>query len=160
MADAEDLSAIRKAVITAFAQTLMRVCRHFGYDYDDVSYSERELRLALEEAEIDVQALLNRRSRENGVSEGKLAGVYAYRLSRFKIVHFGTKYHDDKYSYAVQDISSILTVERIILKAHIGTDRLKELAYQMARRHANQETLGLCFDVIKDAYKAGLFQKG
>jgi len=160
MADAEDLPAIRRAIIGTFAQTLMRVCRHFGFGYDGVSYSERELRLALEEAEIDIQALLTRRSREAGVSQGKLAGVYAYRLSRFKIVHFDASYHDDKFAYVVQDIAAILTVEKHILKARIGTDRLKELAYQMARRHANQETLGLCFDVIDDAFRAGLLKRG
>jgi len=28
----------------------------------------------------------------------------------------------------------------------------KEILYTIARRHTNQETLGLCFDVIKDKY--------
>ena len=144
---------IRKVISEAYLCSLMRVAQILGLE-NDLALSDRELKLALEEAEIDVRALLMRRSEEDGISEGKIAGVYAFRLSRFKIVHAVTMKalkHPDL--SMVQDIVALNVVKRRILKVKMGAERMRELAYQMARRHANQETLGLALDSIHQAAK-------
>lgn len=144
------LASIRRDIVASYTDSLARAARHFKVDIGHVDFSKRELRLALEEAEIDVEALLRRRSPKDGVSLGKIAGVYAYRLSRFDIVHLAEAGYELPTSFLIQHIVALNVVKRRILRIKIGTDRVMELAYQMARRHANQETLGLCFDVLAD----------
>ncbi|MBC7950525.1 MAG: hypothetical protein H7Z12_01720 [Rhodospirillaceae bacterium] len=145
------LANIRREITSNYTDSLARVVRHFRVDLAAVDFSKRELRLALEEAEIDVEALLRRRSPRNGVSLGKVAGVYAYRLSRFDIVHLAESAYEQPTSFLVQHVVALNLVKRRILRIKIGADRMLELGYQMSRRHANQETLGLCFDVLMDA---------
>lgn len=150
------LANIRREITSNYTDSLERVVRHFRVNPCDVNFSKRELRLALEEAEIDVQALLRRRSPRDGVSLGKVAGVYAYRLSRFDIVHLAEPAYELPTSFLIQHAVALNLVKRRILRIKIGSDRTLELAYQMSRRHANQETLGLCFDVLKDAIRTTL----
>lgn len=157
--EAADLRAIRASLSRGYIETITRVCRHFEVDLDEIWISRREFRLALEEAEIDVRALLMRRSPSHGVSEGKVAGMYAWRLSRFKIVHLAEHLAERSHLHIIQDLAALLVVKKCILRAQVGTERIKELAFQLSRRHANQETLGLCFDVLKDAYVAGLIDR-
>ena len=145
------LEIIRKEVTKNYTDSLARVARHFKVDLDAIDFSKRELRLALEEAEIDVEALLRRRSAKLGISAGKVAGVYAYRLSRFDIVHLAEAAYEQPTSHLIQHVVALNVVKHRILRIKIGADRVLELAYQMSRRHANQETLGVCFDVLVDA---------
>lgn len=149
------LANIRREITGNYTDSLARVGRHFAIDLGSISFSKRELRLALEEAEIDVEALLRRRSPSDGVSLGKVAGVYAYRLSRFDIVHLAEAAYEQPTSFLLQHVVALNVVKRRILRIKVGAERTLELAYQMSRRHANQETLGLCFDVLMDA-SAGL----
>lgn len=48
----------------------------------------------------------------------------------------------------LQDVAALLPVEHLILKTRDPDRMLLELASQMARRHANQETLGVVFDML------------
>ncbi|MBF0304988.1 MAG: hypothetical protein HQL41_04990 [Alphaproteobacteria bacterium] len=139
---------VRKIILANYVDSLSRVCRHFKVAIDEANYSECELRLALEEAEIDVEALIKRRSPEDGVSIGKVAGAYAYRLSRFQILHFSEAAYEMPTTFLIQNIVALNVVKARILRMKIGDGRTLELAYQMSRRHANQETLGFCFDVM------------
>jgi hypothetical protein len=146
------LVSVRKEITSNYTDSLARVARHFKVDLTCVEFSKRELRLALEEAEIDVEALLRRRSATHGVSLGKVAGVYAYRLSRFDIVHLAGDAYELPESHLIKHVVALNVVKARILRIKIGADRVLELAYQMSRRHANQETLGVCFDVLVDTH--------
>ncbi|MBF0375621.1 MAG: hypothetical protein HQL39_19700, partial [Alphaproteobacteria bacterium] len=97
-------------------------------------------------ADLDFKALWNRRSESRGISTGKIAGVIAYRLSRFKILHFKPDWLEQKDVFVVQDAAALFLVSSVILHRDIGKKRLLEVCYQMARRHANQETMGVIFD--------------
>lgn len=145
------LANIRREIVGNYTDSLAKVARYFTIDLATIDFSKRELRLALEEAEIDVEALLRRRSPTDGVSLGKIGGVYAYRLSRFDIVHLAEAAYEQSTSFLIQHVVALNVVKRRILRIKIGAERSLELAYQMSRRHANQETLGLCFDVLMDA---------
>lgn len=138
----------REAILDQYVTRLASACRVLRIPLFQVSYSEAELRRSLDETDIDLQAMFNRRSRTNGISLGKISGILAYRLSRFKIIHLAEVAQNHKAGYIIQDVAALMTVEAIVLRKRISPRILLELAYQMSRRHANQETLGVIFDTL------------
>src|SRR5687768_13864063 len=139
----------RQQILNGYVESLAKACRVLKVPLNEVDYSERELKLALDESDIDIKALFAdikalfaRRFRHNGISEGKIAGVLAYRLSRFKIVHLNNAGQNVSHIYMIQDLAAIFLVQSLFLRVPIAPRRIFELAYQMSRRHANQETLG------------------
>ena len=78
--------------------------------------SERELRLALDEADVDLTAMFNRRRPANGISAGKIAGIIAFRLSRFKIVHIDEDGQNRPLIYLIQDLAAIFAVQFVLLR--------------------------------------------
>ena len=138
----------RETILNEYVTRLLRACRILGVPKHSVSYSEPELRGALDEADVDLKAMFDRRSRADGISPGKVAGIVAYRLSRYKIVHIAEDAQAFKGTFLVQDVAALLLVEAHLLRVAYPPRMLLELAYQMARRHANQETLGVVFDML------------
>jgi len=129
--------------------------------------SQPELESAFREAESDLQFLMTRRGFKpeqilsEGLAEGKIAGILAFRLLRHRIVHVGTRDEviRDKRAGRIQELAvlrlvsgAILTVnfeEHPFMEQHGSRPRpwlLHELLYLIARRHFNQETLALIFD--------------
>lgn len=119
---------------------------------DDIDFSPVELNNAIHEIATDIVALYKRRTPRNGLSKGKIAGIFAYRLSRCRIVHivnFGSRLTD----FLLQDLIACMIAIEYVVKLPLKHTRMLEMAYQLSRRHANQETLGLCFDILVDQYK-------
>ena len=92
--------------------------------------------------------MFSRRRPVNGISAGKIAGIIAFRLSRFKIVHIDEDGQNQPLIYLIQDLAAIFAVQFLLLRTKIPELQVLEIAYQLSRRHANQETLGLVFDTI------------
>jgi hypothetical protein len=142
---------VRAVLLGRYIDTLAETARLLHLGAEDFGYSERELRGAFEEAELDVVALWKRRRPErNGLSVGKIAGVLAYRLSRFKIVYFSERAAERRNAFIVQDLTALTFVCEQILHRAPPNRSLCELAYQLSRRHANQETLALFFDLYAE----------
>lgn len=133
---------------------MINACRTVRLEFSLVSYSERELRLALDEADIDLTALFRRRQPADGLSPGKIAGIIAFRLGRFKIVHVAEQGQGHALIHLIQDLAAIYAVQSVLLRADIPGRKVLETAYQMSRRHANQETLGIVFDAIAPSMAA------
>jgi hypothetical protein len=134
-------------------------------DRSRVFISEKAYVEAFIEADYDAHFLKTRRGLTNGLSEGKLAGVLFFRLSRHRIIHLSqeiTEYEDYEHfqeKVIIRIIGSLLhidfndpwIVERI-KKERPGGMRHKfqnfynELLYLSCRRHYNQESLALFFD--------------
>ncbi|MBF0305701.1 MAG: hypothetical protein HQL41_08655 [Alphaproteobacteria bacterium] len=140
------LPRAREQIVGRYVEAVAKALKEFHFHISAAEISRRELGLAMDEADLDFKALLSRRSQSHGISEGKIAGVIAYRFSRFKILHFKPDALDQKHVYLIQDAAALFLVSSIILHRKIGGRRLLEICYQMARRHANQETMGVIFD--------------
>lgn len=146
---------VRQRILTEFVECLCQAANVFRLSLKHVDYSERELSLAVDEAEIDIRAMFARRSRTDGIAPGKIAGIVAFRLSRFKIVHFKEEGWDNSYMHLVQELAAVFLVKRLFVKRPIPEGSVIELSYQLSRRHANQETAGLFFDAFaSDATRA------
>jgi hypothetical protein len=125
-----------------------------------VNFDLHNLNLAIEEILQDLKFIKERRgsliaSNEKGqwlISEGKLAGVITYRLSRRQIAHSDYRCLQCN----IRCVSKLNTEFALrcgadfigIQFSKIGLLLQKELFYQLTTRHVNQETLGLIFDTI------------
>lgn len=113
-------------------------------------YSESELAAAFREADIDIVAIsLRRKPFRKGISISKIAGMIAYRLSRHKIVYLIDKAAEGQSAFLLQDLTALTFVCERVLYVKPPNSVLVELTYQIARRHANQETLAVCFDLFQ-----------
>lgn len=139
---------LRKRIFTEYVSFLFKACSVFGIPASCIEYSDRELALAVEEAEIDLQAMLARRSKTRGITPGKIAGVIAFRLSRFKILHFSEEGWTNSHYHLVQELAATLLVRKLLVHRPVPEISILELSYQLSRRHANQETAGLFFDAF------------
>jgi hypothetical protein len=133
-----------------------------------VSVSKAEFIAALRECETDLEFLQKRRRLQDGVSEGKVAGVLLFRLCQRRNVHLhlqGLK-EDPPEAHTLQERAAIHTVLQLLnldisqdhLSSSVGTHRSPnipakalqdletELLYLVKRRHCNQENLGIFFD--------------
>ncbi|MBF0375116.1 MAG: hypothetical protein HQL39_17075 [Alphaproteobacteria bacterium] len=127
--------------------------------------SEEAFADAFTEADFDAHFLKIRRGNQNGNSEGKMAGLLYFRLTRHRIIHLPPEIVDHShYKYfqekvIIKIVGSLMKVDfndPWILEKN-GTRRpggrkwqfqdiYSELQYLTCRRHYNQESLALFFD--------------
>ena len=135
-----------------------------------ISISKAEFIAALRECETDLEFLQTRRKLQNGVSEGKVAGVLLFRLCQRRIVHLQLHGLDEDppEAHTLQEKAAIHTVLQLLnlnisqdhLSSFMGTHRNPhitakalqdletELLYLVKRRHCNRENLGIFFDAV------------
>lgn len=120
---------------------------------------------AFVEADYDAYFIQTRRGLTNGLSEGKLAGVLFFRLSRHRIIHLSKEitenqdYEHFQEKVIIKIIGALLHIDfndpwiiERVKKSRPGGMRHKfqnfynELLYLTCRRHYNQESLALFFD--------------
>ncbi len=142
------LQESKREIAKAYPDMLERLAPDLGVAVDNIRYSTWELGTAIQEANVDIAALLARRQPTDGVSLGKIAGAITFRLARGRIVHFRDPANVPTTAFLIQDLAALVLSAERVLRAGVHEKDLLEVAYQTARRHANQETLGLCFDVI------------
>jgi hypothetical protein len=140
-----------------FSQAVEEIAAETELPEDAISLSEHELALALDEARKDLIVMTTRRMSVErdfaGLSIGKLAGILVFRLSRYRIVHVDSSLLDArdkrkvKIASKLQELAALRFASEIILKVH-PQNWHPELLYVLARRHINQEMLGVAFDVI------------
>ena len=104
----------------------------------------------------DIIFLMERRGRlieSLKPSFGKIAGIIAYRLAKFHIIHLQEGCASCIESCTVKKLNQVFALkcawEYIGIKYFsIHEDMRKELFYSFSYRHVNQETLGLIFDAV------------
>jgi hypothetical protein len=133
----------KRKIFSCYIECLKQACDVFRVDLFDLEYSEREL---------DIRAMFARRSVTHGIAPGKIAGIVAFRLSRFKIVHMKESGWGNANMHMVQELAALFLARRLFAYGKPCSEKgLLELAYQLSRRHANQETLGVFFDIFAEA---------
>lgn len=146
---------------------IVKIARDMARPADRVRVfvSEKAYVEAFGEADYDAHFLRTRRGLTNGLSEGKLAGVLFFRLSRHRIIHLSQEIteHEDYEHFQEKVIIKIIgallhidfndpwIIERIKKKRpggmrHDFQNFYNELLYLTCRRHYNQESLALFFD--------------
>lgn len=139
-------------LIAQYAEVVGTLAERIGLAKADVVISGKALSLALSEAKKDLDIMGLRRSPGNGISASKIAGIVAFRLSRFRPVHLAAEAAENETALKLNDLSALAVVMKSVLGKDLSTiassHASKELQYTMARRHMNQETLGLAFELL------------
>lgn len=117
-----------------------------------IAYSEKAVGDATNEAIRDFSIMAYRRMENNDVkpSRGKFAGILTFRFARANAVQSSNPdlLESSKFLRINQLIGIRLGLTYLTLHAtDIPAQHLNELLYSLTRRHVNQETLGLIFDI-------------
>jgi len=132
-------------------------------DIQPLVYIDRKaIRSAIVEAQTDIGFVLDRRKKligDNRPSQGKIAGIIFYRLTKTKIFHLcepclkcscdNCKMKMFNIYFPLKTALDYMNIEYRRLPVEIR----KEIIYSVIYRHTNQETLGLVFDVLLNSQK-------
>ena len=116
----------------------------------DIQISNTAFKDAIDDASKDLEFLRQRRL-PGGISFGKIAGVIVFRLGRARIIHLPKNLLDNTAGLNLNYFLAVTTGLKDVLAVNnddIPNTIMRELLYCIARRHVNQETLGLNFDLI------------
>lgn len=147
--DGHDRSKIYQS-FCLHAQQLISKSGAKDYSINDDAFAD-----AMIEIEHDLRIIAYRRITQasvTGIGKGKVAGIYAFRLSRAPIINFckggqGKNSERDKEIPASVSLLTALNSVDVYVDS-IKVDVLKEIIYNIRKRHVNQETLALVIDIL------------
>lgn len=119
---------------------------------EDVMVSDRALSLAFAEAAKDLEIMHIRRRPKSGISSAKIAGVITFRLSRFAPIQLAAKTAENDLALKLNALVPFALAMKAIMHKDITNFDSKvsrEIQYTLARRHTNQETLGLVYEILQ-----------
>ncbi len=117
-----------------------------------VSLSERAVGQALAEANKDIKAMQHRRQFKHGISASKIAGIVTFRLVRWTPVQLHAPQSEDENALKINFMAAFAFALKHILNVDLKnfpTKVTREFQYNIARRHTNQETLGLAYEMLE-----------
>lgn len=138
---------ILKELSDIYIDVVKDIARNKSLKSEQILISQKALSNALAEFAKDIEIMQKRRNKQD-FSPAKYAGVITFRLSRWNILHIDNDEKDFSiYPYLVA-ISVAFKYFLHIDIAKVDKEIIKELIYVFARRHANQEMLGICYDIL------------
>lgn len=143
----------QKLLYDSYALNAEHFIRQSGardYHLNDDAFAD-----ALMDIEQDLNIMAYRRLKQlasKGISSGKVAGIYAFRLSRAPIIQFcpGKSPHSplDKSTNSAIALKTALDAVGFYV-SDIPRPILQEMLYNLLKRHMNQETLALVIDSLR-----------
>lgn len=123
-----------------------------GLRKSEILISKNAITLAFAEAATDLEIMSLRRKPKNGISPSKIAGIVAFRLARFAPINLTGAALENNVALKLNELVALALAMKSIM--HIDIDMVRsphvtqELQYTLVRRHMNQETLGLAFEIF------------
>jgi hypothetical protein len=135
-----------------------RKCQVSPLIFDAFNINMSALKEAITQIKMDIQIILLRRGSLIGnlhMSEGKIAGIIAYRLARAHIINISRICNNGCRLNCFAQLNlriAICVGLEYIHKKYMGLPAgiRQELSYTMRYRHVNQEMLGLVFDTLNN----------
>ena len=175
--DEKQLAGIRKVIrdqyIKLLKSTSFKGCAKTWQN--EITFSETTLHQACIDIMIDMRILLTRRYNLIGKdkkteaslpSNGKIAGITTYRLSRAHIIHLNSSCIDcNRKRLIKKEKPCPITTLNTEIAIHCGLFFIKktlskipdevsnEIIFTLHKRHTNQETLGVVFDALETLIK-------
>ena len=142
----------KRSLAKQYVEAVSAISVGAGLSPADISISSHALSLALAESAADIEIMTLRRKPKSGISKSKLAGIVAFRLSRFAPIHVCGKSQNHPLSGKINEMAALVLAMKSLVHLNIADVRNKhasqELQYTLLRRHMNQETLGLVFEIL------------
>lgn len=141
----EELARQYAGIVAALAENM-------GLCQSEVMISSQAVSLAFSEAATDLIIMSIRRNPKRGISPSKIAGIVAFRLARFAPINLGGAALEKYEALKLNELAALALALKSILRVNIATVTPQyatmELQYALVRRHMNQETLGLVFEIL------------
>lgn len=143
-----------KAYHSKYVQGIREIANRFVPPLDQrlISLSERAIGQALAEANKDIKAMQNRRQFQSGISPSKIAGIVTFRLVRCMPIQLHSPLSENGDALKINFTAAFAFALRHILNVDLRglpANVTKEFQYNIARRHTNQETLGLAYEMLQ-----------
>lgn len=141
----------QKALYMAYIRVLDRICNATGIDPNHIVVSKCGISTVFNEVQSDLKALQMRRPFTHGISRGKIAGSLAFRLCKTPVISMTPEVAEAQMAQKLPvDVAVGLAFELVGTNFGIWPVSLvREIKYFLAKRHSNQESLGICFDTIE-----------
>ena len=137
----------------------IKKCPISSLNFDTFNIDLSSLKEAITQIRMDIRIIYYRRGSLIGnsrISEGKSAGVIAYRLARAHIINISKNCNNCKHKCFDQwnlIIAICIGLEYIHKKYNDLPEGIRqELSYAMRYRHVNQDMLGLVFDILNKEF--------
>lgn len=143
-------SAVARNYADKFISTTTQIAAQAGWDLRLISISETALAHAFAEAGKDVDAIRMRRNPPS-ISAAKIAGVVTFRLVRWNPIHLSGELCEEGRALKINFLAAFAFSLKHVLNTNLTafpSSVTQEFQYTLARRHTNQETLGLAYDLM------------
>jgi len=146
-----------------YSSIAVQIAAAVGLKTSDILISRNALSLAFAEAATDLEIMSLRRKPKNGISLSKIAGIVAFRLARFAPINLTGATLENDVALKLNELVALALAMKSIM--HFDIDMVasphvtQELQYTLVRRHMNQETLGLAFEVFSKTSPAAQLSK-
>lgn len=143
-------AATIRRLFLAYSKVVRMVALENRIDVDKCYISRAAIISVFREAKKDCEIFQERRPLGHGLSAGKVVGSLVFRLCRTQTVFLHRNIIESRDALQISVTSSLALGLRLMGIDYGSVDEfiVRELKYFLAKRHINQEALGICFDAL------------
>ncbi|MBF0445695.1 MAG: hypothetical protein HQL68_08895 [Magnetococcales bacterium] len=133
-----------------FVQIALEIAKFNKWPLEKIYLSRKALAGAFLDATKDCDMTQLRRPDE-AITRAQLAGILTFRLARYSPIAIGRKLNEDQHALNINFYAAIAFACKVILgldASFLPPNVSKDLVHFLSRRHVNQETLGLVFEMV------------
>ncbi len=138
-------------IVKRYLLVVQDLIKGLQWDGSKISVSLFTLSDSIAEAVLDVKAMKVRR-KPDSISLGKIAGIFTFRLCRRGPIFIHEELIEDEIANKINLLAAMAFSLKYLINVDIAQfprDVTRELQYCLAKRHTNQETLGLVYDTMR-----------
>ncbi len=133
-----------------FVEVVLEIAQWKKWPEEEIYLSRKALAGAFFDAATDCDMIQLRRPGEP-ITRAQMAGVLTFRLARFAPIAVNRQLGEDADALNINVYAAIAFSCKVILGidiSHLPKSASRDLVHFLSRRHVNQETLGLVFEMV------------
>jgi hypothetical protein len=133
-----------------FVQVAIEIAKFKKWPTEKIYLSRKALAGAFLDATKDCDMTQLRRPGEP-ITRAQMAGILTFRLARYAPIAIGKKLNEDQLALNINVYAAIAFACKAILgidASYLPPSASRDLVHFLSRRHVNQETLGLVFEMV------------
>jgi hypothetical protein len=133
-----------------FIEVVLEIAQWKQWPEEEIYLSRKALAGAFFDAAKDCDMIQLRRPGET-ISRAQMAGILTFRLARFAPIAVNKHLGEDADALNINVYAAIAFACKVVLgidASHLPPSTSQDLVHFLSRRHVNQETLGLVFEMV------------
>ncbi|MBF0384022.1 MAG: hypothetical protein HQL69_23645 [Magnetococcales bacterium] len=133
-----------------FVLIVLEIAKYKKWPTEKIFLSRKALAGAFLDASKDCDMIQLRRPGET-ITRAQLAGIITFRLARYAPIAIGKKLNEDQHALNINVYAAIAFACKAVLgidASYLPPSASSDLVHFLSRRHVNQETLGLVFEMV------------